>query len=70
MEDVDEVTILLLKWNMDNLIPEFSLKGIDLFCLKVMTPNDIASLIPAEKLGLRIKFRHYLLLWRNENVCI
>lgn len=65
---IEESANLLIDWGMDELLDDFLTKRIDLNCFKIMTLKDVDDLIPKEKMGLRIRFRHNLIAWRIQNV--
>lgn len=55
-------------WGLQSMIDDWKSRYIDLECLTIITDEDINILLPVEKLGLRIKFKRNLKLWRIENV--
>ncbi|XP_037940976.1 uncharacterized protein LOC119673932 [Teleopsis dalmanni] len=60
-----ETEDLLREWDMEELIPDFVEKQVDLEVLKNLTVDDINLLI--ECFGLRIRFRTKLNKWREDN---
>ncbi|XP_037946095.1 uncharacterized protein LOC119678375 isoform X2 [Teleopsis dalmanni] len=60
-----ETEDLLREWDMEELIPVFAEKQVDLEVLRNLTADDINLLI--ECFGLRIRFRTKLNEWRKYN---
>ncbi|XP_037946097.1 uncharacterized protein LOC119678376 [Teleopsis dalmanni] len=59
---------LLLEWDLQELIPEFRRKGINVEVLKSLSVEDIDLLIPEEtRFGLRIIFKKKLREWKKQN---